>query len=210
MDRIVVIIVCTLVLLVAIFKPAIDEPAVEVAGDEAQGVVAEVDAQTDDSPTAEERFPDYEPKLTDDTVLDYRPSLAADIDALPDVTHESFTSVIYQIVQLALAAEANPGEWVDGNQPLGANEKEYVPSNEELLAAELGDRLFIFSESHTIDDIVQNAWKGSMIHPPNVSYTRFDFRHVDVMGSGRFFYASAPEVIELDFGKRLAEESEGP
>ena len=36
---------------------------------------------------------------------------------------------------------------------------------------------------------------------PDVAYDRFTFRHVDVMGSGRFFYASPPQRVTIDFDK---------
>lgn len=223
-DKVITVVVCIVILLVVTVMPGQkpdskpESKVVVVAEKSAPEDSAPADADVTEDVTAEddvdedikEAFPDYEEKLTDDTVLDYRPNLVDDIAALSDVNSENFTEMTFEVIRLAGLASANPGVWEDGNQPLGADASQYVPSDEELIAAELGDRLFMFSESRTIDDILQTSWRGSMIHPPTVVYSRFDFRHVDVMGSGRFFYASEPEVVELDYGKRMQEESEGP
>lgn len=146
----------------------------------------------------EDRFSDYQPKLSDDTVLDYRPGLAGRIALLPPVTNETFTETIFTIRMRHLDALANPGHREDGNMPLGADEHEFVPSDEELLAAELGTRISAFVKDLSREEIL-GAWKGSHIHPPRVEYDQFTFRHVDVMGSGRFFYASAPQRVVIDF-----------
>jgi len=212
MDRVITVVVCILILVGVSIMPGTKlEPNRDtkvIASVETEDIKSGDVLEGKSDAKIEEVFPGYEEKLSDDTVLDYRPGLAGDIAALPSVSSENFTEVTFEVIRLAGLASAQPGAWEDGNQPLGADAKQYVPSNEELIAAELGDRLFIYSESLTIDDIVQNAWRGSMTHPPSVVYKRFDFRHVDVMGSGRFFYSSEPESVVLDYGKRLKEEGE--
>ena len=42
------------------------------------------------------------------------------------------------------------------------------------------------------DDVIGPALGAAGVTVTEVQYSRFEFRHVDVMGSGRFFYASKP------------------
>ncbi|MEK6250007.1 MAG: hypothetical protein N2C12_17620, partial [Planctomycetales bacterium] len=145
------------------------------------------------------RFLDYKPKHGEDTVLEYRPGLAEKIALLPEVDSQTFSRGIVEARAAHQRARANPGIWEKGNMPLGADEREYVPSDDELLAAELGHRISIFTSNRSNWEILK-VWDGAEIYQPTVEYDRFTFRHVDVMGSGRFFYASAPERIVIDFG----------
>jgi len=139
----------------------------------------------------QERFPDYEPKTTADTVLDYRPELADEIAALPPAILEALGVLGAAWGQTDFEASRDPGEWIDGNVALGAEPREYVPSDSELIAAELGARIEAVlmampAERRRIEAI--NVWVS---YP--FTYRAFTFRHVDVMGSGRFFYASPAE-----------------
>lgn len=149
----------------------------------------------------EARFPDYTPKLGEDTVLDYRPGLAPRLNELPSVTRENFQVVYVTLGDLMRDALSQPGHWEDGNIALGADPQEYVPSDEELLAAEFGDRLAALVKTMSPEDIM-DAWDGAAVVPPSVTYNRFNYRHVDVMGSGRFFYASAPQEATIDIPPR--------
>ena len=75
---------------------------------------------------------------------------------------------------------------------LGADERQYKPSDAELVAAEAGDRLSaaINGADQATKDAV-NAVLGA--DASGRAYKRFDYRHSDVMGSGRYFYASPPK-----------------
>lgn len=165
------------------------------------GVEAAEDCTAPASEGIEARFPDYQPKLGEDTVLDYRPGLAVQLAGLPATTRDSFQSAYAALGDFNRAAAANPGGWEEGNIALGAEPQEYVPSDEELLAAKHGDRLAALVRNMTAEEIM-DAWDGAAIVPPSVSYKRFDFRHVDVMGSGRFFYASPPQDVTIDIPPR--------
>lgn len=165
------------------------------------GVESKEDCTAPPSERIEARFPDYRPKTSEDTALDYRPGLAAQLAELPAATRDNFQRAYVALGDLIRAAVANPGRWEDGNVALGAEPQEYVPSDEELLAADLGDRLAALVRSMTVGEIV-DAWDGAAIVPPSVSYKRFDFRHVDVMGSGRFFYASPPQEATIEIPPR--------
>ncbi len=139
----------------------------------------------------EERFPGYAPKTAADTALDYRPELADEIAALPPASLEALGELGVQWAEFEFRAGQDPGEWVVGNVALGAEPREYVPSDPELIAAELGARVeavlaALPPERRLVE--ARNVW---LRYP--FTYRAFGFRHVDVMGSGRFFYASPPE-----------------
>jgi hypothetical protein len=165
------------------------------------GVEAKEDCTAPASDSIEARFPDYRPKLGEDAVLDYRPGLAAQLAELPAATRDNFQRAYVALGDLNRNAAASPGRWDEGNIALGAEPQEYVPSDQELLAAELGDQLAALVETMTVEDIME-AWDGAALVPPPTGYNRFEFRHVDVMGSGRFFYASPPEYVTIDIPPR--------
>ena len=81
----------------------------------------------------------------------------------------------------------------DGAIPLGADPQEYRPSDAELVAAEAGDRLAAALSG--ADDATKAAIATTL--GGDASYKRFDYRVVDVMGSGRYFYASSPKGASL-------------
>ena len=143
-------------------------------------------------PTAEERFPDYKPKVSPDTVLDYRPQIGAELDKLPAAKLENLPKLVELLKEYREKSKENPGRTEEGNQILGADAQEYVPSDEELIQSEIGNR---------IRQIVAAAASGALKQKERrVEYNAITFRHVDVMGSGRFFYASRPAktIISLD------------
>jgi len=110
---------------------------------------------------------------------------------LEAITEATFTEAVTSLVLLDLEARGNPGKWIDGQIMLGANPREYLPSDEELLAAEFGDRLATYVESKDTMELIE-LWGGESLLPFPLKYNRFEYRHADVMGSGRFFYASKP------------------
>jgi len=141
------------------------------------------------APDAAAQFPDYKPKTTADTVTDYRPGVAGDIAALPPVGNAS--SLALAFVDWKGRAAASPGAFEQGAVPLGADAQEYRPSDAELVAAEAGDRLS--AALNGADEATKAAVAAVLPDAGARSYKRFDFRHSDVMGSGRYFYASPPK-----------------
>ena len=125
-------------------------------------------------------MPGYVAKDTPDTLLDYRPALAGAVAALP----RALPALLRAHAAYAEAAVASPGHWRDGAIMLGADPRDYVPSDAELMAAETGARIAAAAHRTGIDGRA-------------LTYRRFSFRHVDVMGSGRYFYASPPRTITL-------------
>ncbi len=133
----------------------------------------------------------YQQQLSAGSVLEYRPGLNNRLRELQPVSEETLTQSVTTLSLLVIDASANPGRWVQGNVALGAELQEYEPTDEELLAAEYGDRLADFVSSKDAVDLVE-AWDGEALLPFPMEYFRFDYRHADVMGSGRYFYASKP------------------
>lgn len=147
---------------------------------------------------ATEAFPDYQPKLTPDTVHDYRPSLRLEVDGLPAADPVNLRELIDLFDRHRAAAAAAPGRWTEGNIPLGGDPQEYEPSDAELMLAEVGDRIAAIAESMHPGAFA--AAVGMLGRRLPLEYQRFSFRHVDVMGSGRFFYAGAPVVTLIPAG----------
>jgi hypothetical protein len=139
------------------------------------------------------QFPDYKPKTTADTVTDYRPGVASDIAALPPVGNAS--SLALAFIDWKARAAASPGAFEQGAVPLGADPQEYRPSNAELVAAEAGDRLS--AALNGADEATKTAVAAVLLDAGARAYKRFDFRHSDVMGSGRYFYASPPKDASI-------------
>lgn len=125
------------------------------------------------------------------TVTDYRASVAGDLGSLPPVGDAAALAGAF--VEWRSRASASPGAMEPGQVQLGANEQEYKPTDAELVAAEAGDRLSAALSG--ADDATKAAIAATV--GDNHAYRRFDFRRVDVIGSGRYVYASAPKDARL-------------
>ncbi len=160
---------------------------------EAEPVADPVAPQTSGQagPAIEERFPDYKPKLSPDTLMDYRPELAMSLADVPQTT----SGLAAAFVQARAEAIATPGVMRPGAIQLGADEMQYSPSDAELMAAQLGALL-----DARLKDNPQDAAAVMKLLGDDLAYPTFTYRHVDVMGSGRFFYASQPRMRMLGEG----------
>jgi len=143
-----------------------------------------------------ENFPDYTPKLSPDKATDYMPEVTDSILKLPESKPENFKRLLELFIVYSRKAKDNPGEWVEGNMVLGARPKEYQPTADELILAEIGDRLQKVMKTLPGHGI-HKTLKKLNIKPGDLEYIRFSFIHVDVMGSGRFFYVDKMENIRL-------------
>lgn len=171
-------------------RPA--DPPASVTLDSVAPVAPPADAAAPDGapPDAGQQFPGYTPKTTPDTVTDYRPEVAGDIGALPPVGDAP--SLALAFIDWKARAAVSPGAYEEGAIPLGADPQEYRPSDAELVAAEAGDQLT--AALNGADDATKVAVSAVLGPDPAArNYRRFDFRHSDVMGSGRYFYASPPK-----------------
>jgi len=138
-------------------------------------------------PLLETMFGDYQPKLTPDSVIDYMPDIHDEYVRLPAPLLQNLGELLNLFHNYQKEAELNPGKWEEGNIILGANEKEYRASREELMLAEIGKLLTFIITENSPDDI--KSFTDSIdIDSSKLKYNEFTFIHYDVMGSGRFFY----------------------
>ena len=166
-------------------------PPPAIPADELAAISAEENGAP---PDAAGTFPGYTPKDTADTVLDYRPSVSGDINSLPPVADGA--GLARAFLDWKAKAAASPGAYEQGQVQLGADPQEYRPSDAELVAAEAGDRLAAALSG--ADEATRTGIAGVLGSAPESRiYRRFDYRHSDVMGSGRYFYASKPKEAAL-------------
>lgn len=135
-------------------------------------------------------FGDYHPKLTPDELYDYMPAIYSEVQKLPGAELNNLPELITSFKKYRKLASKNTGKWVDGNMILGANPKEYKPTYEELMLCEIGNRIQIIKENYLQTEIreivIQKMhWSGK------IKFSKFSVIHMDVMGSGRFFYISS-------------------
>ena len=147
-------------------------------------------------------FPDYQPKINQDTLEDYLRKPSNVYRILGEIGEPSITNlkaIITYFLKHKNAAENNPGGTRKGNIAIGADLDQYYPSEDELLASELGKLISQVIQSYSTLQMRTLKLKHQ-IKSQRLSYHEITFRHVDVMGSGRFFYAEKTlleTVLEL-------------
>ena len=138
-----------------------------------------------------ELFPDYEPKRTPDTINDYLRTSQIVYQVLAkigDVHLDNLNTILEYFIQYEKEAIKHPGGVQKGNVAIGANLDQYYPSEEELLVSELG-KIIQNIVINTPKEQLASYIEGNHITMKKISFYEIYFRHVDVMGSGRFFYA---------------------
>jgi hypothetical protein len=149
---------------------------------------------------ATETFPGYTPKRSPDTALDYRPALSAVLLGLPEAKLENLEALVGLLAEFRKGAAAHPGATEAGRLELGAEAWEFVPSDEELLWSEIGERIRLIAESTAAEDLRDYLGKHRSV-PASIDYGRIEITHADVMGSGRYFYASRPVTVTVQLVK---------
>lgn len=169
-------------------------PPPEIPADELAAIAAEQGTAPADPSADPAAAGGIVPKDTADTVLDYRSSVSGDINGLPSVNDAA--GLARAFVEWKARATGSPGAYEQGAVQLGADPQEYRPSDPELVAAEAGDRLAAALQG--ADEATKAAVAATLGDAPEARvYRRFDYRHSDVMGSGRYFYASKPKEAAL-------------
>jgi len=136
-------------------------------------------------------FPDYEPKKTPDTIEDYlrRPSTVYEILGEIGESHISkLNNILALFNKYEKKAKKHVGKYDIGNVAIGADEYQYYPSEEELIVSELGKMIVQLIESYSRQQLKTLKLRYK-IKSQQIRFFEISFRHVDVMGSGRFFYA---------------------
>lgn len=147
-------------------------------------------------------FPDYEPKKTPDTIEDYlrRPSTVYEILGEIGESHISkLNNILIQFNKYEKKAKKHVGKYDIGNVAIGADEYQYYPSEDELIVSELGKMIVQLIESYSRQQLKTLKLRYK-IKPQQIRFFEISFRHVDVMGSGRYFYAekaTKETIIEL-------------
>ena len=147
-------------------------------------------------------FPDYRPKITPDSLEDYlrKPSKVYNIlGEIGEPSINNLKTIITHFIKHKNAAENNPGGTRKGNVAIGADVDQYYPSEDELLVSELGKLIVQVTESYSKQQMRTLKLKHQ-IKSQRFNYHEITFRHMDVMGSGRFFYADKATIetkIEL-------------
>jgi len=136
-------------------------------------------------------FPDYEPKRTPDTVHDYLrgPSIVHEVlGKIGEASLENLNNIITLFKEYKTKADHNPGTNQRGNIALGADLDQYYPSDEEIITSELGNMIRQIILGNSKEKIGTFKTKNN-IPSQELEFHEIYYRHVDVMGSGRFFYA---------------------
>ena len=144
-----------------------------------------------------EMFPDYQPKVTPDITTDFRPSLTDEIQQIPYAKLENLPELVVKYSRYYNLAKENPGKWEDGNMILGANPREYNPSDAELMLFETGIRLQYIAENYD-SKAIKTELKQAKLHLKKIEFNEFTFTHSDVMGSGRFFYVETINTVKMN------------
>jgi len=141
-------------------------------------------------------FPDYRPKITPDSLEDYlrKPSKVYTIlGEIGEPSINNLKTIVTHFIKHKNAAENNPGEIRTGNVAIGADADQYYPSEDELLVSELGKLIIQVTESYSQQQM-RTLKLRHQIKSQQFTYHEIIFRHVDVMGSGRFFYADKASI----------------
>jgi len=141
-------------------------------------------------------FPDYVPKMTPDEMLDFMPELGDAFAHLPPAAAEHIAELVQQYKDYRKAVRRNPGIWIEGNPVLGGKLKEYQPSREELILSEIGERIRHIAEEEGSNGI-KAIMKAQNAKKKKIKYKKFTFIHMDVMGSGRYYYVEEIEKMNL-------------
>ncbi len=108
--------------------------------------------------------------------------------------------MIRQFNKIKLTALTNPGREVQGQIFLGAPEKYWEPSQEELALAEAGKTIRkatkAISSRKAASEILKKLIENDT-YPGSFSFKEFEYFRVDVVGSGRFTYPHPPKLVEF-------------
>jgi len=137
-------------------------------------------------------FLDYHPKLTPDQAIDFNPNLYENFSELPSAELANLKELIKLYKKYRRTASRNPGTWVEGNMVLGAKPKEFIPSDEAFLLEEISLRIDLIVHTNQPEKI-QSVLNRILFKPRKIKFTRHRIIHMDVMGSGRFFYIESME-----------------
>ena len=143
-------------------------------------------------------YPDYQPKKIPDTVYDYlrypKTNIFKILDEIGQPNLEKLKLIFSYFKKYKIEAKKNPGGFQKGNVAIGADSDQYYPSEEEILVSEVGKMLKNIVESNPKREIEKIMLKEG-VESQKIEFSGIIFRHVDVMGSGRYFYADKAKGV---------------
>ena len=90
-------------------------------------------------------FPDYQPKITPDSVNDYVKNphsiVFKILKNVGEPTLVNLGDILICFEKYKEEARSNPGKYQRGNIAIGADLEQYYPSEEEILLSELGKQI---------------------------------------------------------------------
>ena len=135
-------------------------------------------------------FKDYTPKKTPDTLEDYlkKPNRYDILGEIGEPKIGDINNILAKFNEYKKKAKKKVGKYEEGNIAIGADQFQYYPSEEELIVSELGKIIEQLIESYSKQQLKTLKLRYG-IKTQQIRFFDISFRHVDVMGSGRFFYA---------------------
>jgi hypothetical protein len=141
-------------------------------------------------------FPDYQPKTSPDTVYDYLrvpdSKVFKILNEINPPSLKNLKNILSYFNKYKIEVEKKPGGYKSGNIALGADLDQYYPSEEEILVSELGKSIKVIIELSSIQEL-EDIKEEEGISSQTLKFNEIRYRHVDAMGSGRFFYAEKNE-----------------
>ncbi len=133
---------------------------------------------------------DYQPKTRADTVYDYLRDLDSKVfkifSEISPPTLKNLKKNISYFNEYKIEAKKNLGGFQNRNVALGANLDQYYHSEEEILTSELGKSVRAIIKLSSKEEFEDLKEEERILSQRIISYEVW-YRHVDAMGSGRFF-----------------------
>lgn len=143
---------------------------------------------------------DHTPASESADVRLLRPHLGDSVAALPPASRAALPALLAQFTALQTGAEPQLPQRAARPAPRVPGVDVYSPTDRELLLSETGRRIELVLETEPVGEvagILEREWSG----PMHLRYGRIDIRCEDHAGTGRLYYALAPEPRRIDLPK---------
>ncbi len=104
---------------------------------------------------------------------------------------EELPQLLADLAKAKEQAKKDPGRWVEGRVELGADLKQYEPSEADHVVAAIGDSIQSIVQSAAPEELAA-VLKKAGITDKQVTYDRFTTRLAKVVGTGPFEWSSGP------------------
>ncbi len=142
-------------------------------------------------------FRSYEKDHWPATLPVYRPELIETLSALPPARFEDLAELLDHFKRYRKQAQTHPGAWSKNPHPALKEERAYKPSAEEVLLAEIGDRIRTVIAGGPRKSVLEVVGK-SMPGAKGLAYKGFDFSIHDPLGK-HAYRSSGPVEVRIEF-----------